>query len=488
VNQNLLPIIDAFAGVKVLVIGDAILDVYLYGSTSRLCREAPAPIVDLAYAVEAAGGAANTAANVRSLGGSARLVGSVGDDFEGDRLRNALHRSNIDCTDLVTVHGRRTLRKARVIAGGQVLMRLDEGDTYPLSGDGLPDLLGRLEKAVAWCDVLIVSDYGYGVIGREVLDRLGELLKGTPRPLVVDGKDLMRYRELRPFAIKPNYQEVMRLLDTSGIDISHRVDAVTELGERVLDLTGAQIAAMTLDREGAVILERGRPPYRTYAHPVTDSRAAGAGDTFAAALALAFAAGADTPGAAEIASAAADVVVHKDDTAVCRAAELQVELTAGDKVVVRASDLRLQAERWHQLGKRVVFTNGCFDIIHRGHITYLNEAKRLGDVLVVGVNSDDSVRRLKGHERPINCLEDRVQVLAALSSIDCIVPFEEDTPIRLIDEVRPDVFVKGGDYTRDNLVEASVVEEQGGRVAILPYVEDHSTTGIIGRIKEAMHS
>jgi D-beta-D-heptose 7-phosphate kinase/D-beta-D-heptose 1-phosphate adenosyltransferase len=180
--------------------------------------------------------------------------------------------------------------------------------------------------------------------------------------------------------------------------------------------------------------------------------------------------------------------VHKDDTAVCRAAELQVELTAGDKVVVRASDLRLQAERWHQLGKRVVFTNGCFDIIHRGHITYLNEAKRLGDVLVVGVNSDDSVRRLKGHERPINCLEDRVQVLAALSSIDCIVPFEEDTPIRLIDDVRPDVFVKGGDYTRDNLVEASVVEEQGGRVAILPYVEDHSTTGIIGRIKEAMHS
>jgi D-beta-D-heptose 7-phosphate kinase/D-beta-D-heptose 1-phosphate adenosyltransferase len=250
-------------------------------------------------------------------------------------------------------------------------------------------------------------------------------------------------------------------------------------------VAAAQIAAITLDRDGALFFERGREPYRTYARPVEHSRAAGAGDTFAAALGLALAAGGDLAAAAEIASAASAVVVAKEGTAVTTAAEVIGYLAAGDKYCPDRGALATRLESHRREGRRVVLTNGCFDLIHRGHIAYLSAAKALGDVLVVGVNSDVSVRRLKGPERPINALEDRVQVLAALSSVDHVVPFDEDTPVALVRAVRPDVFVKGGDYTPSMLPEAPVVESLGGVVRILPYVEDRSTTSMIARIRAA---
>ncbi len=249
--------------------------------------------------------------------------------------------------------------------------------------------------------------------------------------------------------------------------------------------TGARIVAVTLDADGAIILERGRPPYRTYARPTHHSRAAGAGDTFAAALALGLAAGAETPAAADLASAAAAVVVGRDGTAACSSRELRERIAAGDKPVDDPSDLAARLSEHRRQGRRIVFTNGCFDILHRGHISYLSLAKSLGDVLVVGVNSDDGIRRLKGPSRPINALEDRMGVLAALSCVDLIVPFDEDTPCELIRVVRPDVFVKGGDYTRDRLPEAAIVEELGGAVQILPYLADRSTTDMIERIRRA---
>ena len=211
---------------------------------------------------------------------------------------------------------------------------------------------------------------------------------------------------------------------------------------------------------------------------------AGAGDTFASALALALAAGAPTSTAAELASAAAAVVVGKERTATCSAQELREFVSAEGKYVSDLGRLAARVEFYRRQGEKVVFTNGCFDILHRGHITYLNRAKALGDVLIVGVNSDDGIRRLKGPDRPINSLEDRVQVLAALSCIDHLVAFDEDTPCNLIRAIRPHVFVKGGDYTRERLPEAPLVEELGGVVHILPYLQDRSTTGLIERIPE----
>jgi D-beta-D-heptose 7-phosphate kinase / D-beta-D-heptose 1-phosphate adenosyltransferase len=256
-------------------------------------------------------------------------------------------------------------------------------------------------------------------------------------------------------------------------------------GQRVLQLTGSRIVAVTLDREGALIFERGREPCRTFARTAPQKHTAGAGDTFLSTFALALAAGGETPIAAELASAAASVVVRKQHTATCSADELKHHLADEPwQRWDRASLLPFLAEH-RRHNRQIVLTNGCFDILHRGHITYLEQARRLGDVLVVGVNTDESIRRLKGSGRPINSLADRMWVLSALSCVDHVVFFDEDTPHRLIEAVRPDVFVKGGDYTRATLPEAELVERLGGTVKILPFVSDRSTTGIITRICRA---
>jgi D-beta-D-heptose 7-phosphate kinase / D-beta-D-heptose 1-phosphate adenosyltransferase len=255
----------------------------------------------------------------------------------------------------------------------------------------------------------------------------------------------------------------------------------------IFELINSQIVAVTLDTEGALVFEKGRTPYRTYANPVPHSYAAGAGDTFVSALSMALGAGAHTPAAAEIASAASSIVVCKEGTASCYSEELIEHFSTDEKFVHDAFQLTARMAYYRRNGMKVVFTNGCFDILHRGHISYLNKAKEYGDILVVGLNSDNSVRKLKGPDRPINTVDDRGQILSALSCVDHIIPFDEDTPVELIKVVEPDIFVKGGDYTRETLPEAPLVEEQGGRVVILPYVSDRSTTGIIEKIRQ-LHS
>ncbi|MFB3739365.1 MAG: D-glycero-beta-D-manno-heptose 1-phosphate adenylyltransferase, partial [Candidatus Velamenicoccus archaeovorus] len=295
---------------------------------------------------------------------------------------------------------------------------------------------------------------------------------------------------LGPTVVKPNFAQAARMLGGGPADEGPEARAAWVLarGERLLDATGARIAAVTLDAEGAVVIERHRAPYRTYARPLGQARAAGAGDTFLAAMSLALAAGAGTPGASELASAAAGVVMGKDGTAVCTGDELRTCLSGAAGKVLRPPELAARLAFARRQGRRIVFTNGCFDLLHRGHVTYLTRAKALGDVLVLGVNSDRSVRELKGPGRPVTPLEDRIEVLAALSCVDHVVAFDEPTPAELIRRVRPDVFVKGGDYTREMLPEAPLVEAFGGAVQILPYVDDRSTTGIIHRIRSVERS
>jgi D-beta-D-heptose 7-phosphate kinase/D-beta-D-heptose 1-phosphate adenosyltransferase len=303
--------------------------------------------------------------------------------------------------------------------------------------------------------------------------------------VVVDAKDARRYRDLRPTAVKPNYDEAVRLLDEPReSDPRRRALQVTSGAEKLLEATGADVVAVTLDTDGALILERGHAPQRTYAHPTQPSRAAGAGDTFVSALALALASGAPTTSAVELASAAAAIVVGKPGTADCSAGELREFLSTGQKLVMERARIGARAEFYRRQGSRIVFTNGCFDILHSGHITYLERAKALGDVLIVGLNSDEGVRRLKGPGRPINRLEDRAAVLAALSSVDHIVPFDEDTPDELIKLIRPHAFAKGGDYSRETLPEGELVESLGGEVQILPLVEDRSTTRVIEQVSK----
>jgi D-beta-D-heptose 7-phosphate kinase/D-beta-D-heptose 1-phosphate adenosyltransferase len=481
-TDRLPDVIDRFTGLRVLVVGDAMLDGYLEGTCGRVCPEAPVPVVNLCRSELAPGGAANVAVNARALGAEVRLLGVIGDDLEADDISRILGDSEVSPDHLIRRRGRRTLAKRRVVAAGQIVCRLDHGDTGPIDEECEARLVQRLTDLWLESEAVVLSDYGYGTVTENVIVAIADLQQRHPRVVVGDSKRLGAFRSIGLTAVKPNYPETIRLLDLEPEPCRSRADQVAALGPRVLELTGARIAALTLDVEGAIVCERDRPPYRTYAEPRPYSQASGAGDTYAAALALALCAGAGTPAAAELAAAAAAIVVAKNGTTACPARELRDRVTDSGKAADRETIAARLVESRRQ-GRRIVLTNGCFDILHRGHVTYLTRAKALGDILVVGVNTDASIRRLKGPERPINALEDRLQVLAALSCIDWLVPFDEDTPHELIRAVRPAVFVKGGDYTRERLPEAPLVDELGGEVRILSLVADRSTTGLIERIR-----
>jgi D-beta-D-heptose 7-phosphate kinase / D-beta-D-heptose 1-phosphate adenosyltransferase len=485
-NARILDLAQRFQDLRVLVIGESMLDSYLEGYTDRLSREAPVPVVTVTDRKDAAGGAANTAVNIAALGGQVTFLSVIGDDDEGRALKRVLEKLGVKTDCMVIRPERRTLAKRRVSAGGQMLVRFDQGDTEPIDGVTEAQLIEQLGRLFPHVDGIIISDYGYGVLTPRVADVLQDLQLWHRRPVFADAKDLTRYRGLSPTAVKPNYGETVKLLGLPRIEgACARAEQIAPHADRVLDMTGAQIAAITLDTEGALVCERGNVPYRTYANAQPDSRATGAGDTFVSGLTLSLLAGADTADAAEIAQAAARIVVSKPGTTTCTADELRSLFLGSDKYYTDPTSLteRLASERTGC--RRVVFTNGCFDILHRGHITYLNQAKALGDILVVAVNTDESVQRLKGPTRPINGLEDRLQVLAGLSSVDYLLSFDDQTPARLLELIQPDVFVKGGDYTRETLPEAAVVESYGGSVQFLPYIENRSTTNMIARIRDA---
>lgn len=496
-NPALMKYLDAFSGLRVGVIGEAMLDSYLDGDSNRLCPEAPVPVVSISGRRDAPGGAANTAVNLHALGANVSFLSVIGDDAEATMLRRGLQQHGIATDHLLIQPGRRTLSKQRICAGGQILVRFDQGDTCAIDAGSEKRLIERLTARFDTWDAVVVSDYGYGVLTLQVIAALAQLQGRSPRILVADSKQWSAYRCMRPTVLKPNYAEALRILGLSDEGATNgRPERILRHEKRLLQATAARIVAVTLDREGAVLLERDRLPYRTFAQPVSIGCSSGAGDTFLAALALALTAGADTPAAAEIATAAAAVVVAKEATAVCSAAELQNQVANRRRqppglahprlthpAANAAASLAAELAEHRRQGRRIVFTNGCFDILHPGHVIYLRRARELGEVLIVGVNTDAGIRRLKGPTRPINTLEDRLAVLAALRFVDYLLPFEEDTPHELIRLVRPDIFVKGGDYTRDRLPEASLVEELGGVVRILPLIEDRSTTKTIDRIR-----
>ncbi len=471
-----------FPALKAVVIGDAMLDAYCEGAARRFCPDAPAPVIDVQSRREFRGGAANTAANLASLGAQTSLLSVIGDDEPGDRLAGDVAGLGIDLC-LARSPDRKTLVKQRVMAGDQVLLRLDEGTTGPIDVWAQRRLGGWLAARVRDADVVIVSDYGYGVMTPALIDLLGELLSSPHRPLVaIDARDPSRYRPLGATVVKPNMREaaaILKLPDDRGECVRALMNGAKD---RLLDACGAQMAAVTLDRDGAMILQRDARPYRTAAATVHKPQVSGAGDTYLAALSLALAAGASTAEAADLASAAAAVVVAKPYTATCSAEELSLQPASGPAPCSLTEIARI-AQQHRQAGRKVVLTGGCFDILHRGHVTCLRRARSMGDVLIVAVNTDASVARLKGPTRPINSLADRLCVLAALGSVDYLVPFDDATPCGVVEAVRPDVFVKGGDYVREALPETPIVERYGGRVEIVPFVESRSTTGLITRIR-----
>lgn len=508
-------LLEAITSLNVIVIGDAILDGYLEGYSNRLCREAPVPVVDVTNKEYIPGGAANTAVNVQSLGANVTFLSVVGDDMESELLRQALLKRSVSPQHLITQPGRQTLIKQRVMAASQILARFDSGTTNAISDNTEELLINELKRKYPECDAVIVSDYSYGILTPKVIEALSQLQAQYNHVLAVDAKNLTAYRHVGVTAVKPNYEQALQLLNipalTSGTHFKSRVEQITPLGDQILNLTQAKIVAVTLDADGGIIFEQGQTPLRTYTQPTIQSRTSGAGDTFTSALTVALAAGATTQLASDFAAAAAGVVVKKDGTTACSAIELRNLLNEEQeqdtqtqkyinpeisktlsasleapppKYISSLSQLLALVTSYRKAGRKIVFTNGCFDIIHAGHVSYLNSARSLGDILIVGLNSDNSIRRLKGSTRPINTLEDRIQVISGLGCVDHLIAFEEDTPSNLIRIVRPDIFVKGGNYTKETLPEAPLVEELGGEVRLLTFVENRSTTRIIERICE----
>ena len=476
-------LVRRFAGLRAVVIGDAILDSYLRGTVVRLCSEGPVPIVSKTGQESSPGGAANTAANLRALGAEVRYLGIVGPDAAAAGLRQALRERDVDDTCIVEDAAVETLHKLRILAGEQYVVRVDEGETRRPSPNAIARLLAHLDEVLPRADLVVVSDYGYGAVPDAVIERLGNPATRPP-VLVVDAKDVRRFSHVGATLLTPNHLEA-RLAVEPSVRPNPEVDVadLERIGRRLLATIDAQHAAITMAAAGVLLLGQDGSAVHLPARPVVHADDVGAGDSFTAAAALALAAGGSPVEATGIGIEAAGIAVTKPRTAVVPWEELRRRLDRGQDVVApMATELAARIDAERLAGRTVVFTNGVFDLLHAGHVQFLRMAKELGDVLVVAVNSDASVRRLKGKSRPINSERDRLALIAALDVVDHAILFEDDTPASLIRALRPHLHVKGGDYADSELPEADAVREVGARSVILPRIGLASTTGLIDRV------
>jgi D-beta-D-heptose 7-phosphate kinase / D-beta-D-heptose 1-phosphate adenosyltransferase len=463
---------------RVLVIGDVMLDRYIRGQVERISPEAPVPVVTALDRNERPGGAANVAMNVAGLGGEAWLFGFCGEDADGAALGQLLADSSVE-PHLTAVAGHPTTTKVRILSGRQQMLRLDleRTDGYPEEAYGA--LLAEAEAALAGADAVVLSDYAKGVLTEDVCQRVIAAARRRRVPVLVDPKqkDLRRYRGAT--TICPNRAE---LAAATGMPAQDEA-ALLEAGQTLAGELDIEYLTATLSEKGIAVLR----PKSQYVAPAQARQVfdvSGAGDTVIATLALGVSSGLEIETAVQLANVAAGIVVGKVGTVPVGRDELlrsltpEIELHAQEKVLT-LEHLKVRAAAWRSAGEKIVFTNGCFDLLHIGHVTLLEEARREGERLVVGINSDASVRGLKGPTRPVVGERERARILAALAAVDAVVVFGEPTPLELIVELRPDVIVKGGDYDESTVVGAKEVRSWGGRVKIVPIVEGFSTTRLI---------
>ncbi|WP_051693899.1 bifunctional D-glycero-beta-D-manno-heptose-7-phosphate kinase/D-glycero-beta-D-manno-heptose 1-phosphate adenylyltransferase HldE [Desulfohalovibrio reitneri] len=474
--------VPLFSGRRVLVVGDVMLDRYVWGDVSRISPEAPVQVVRVDRKSYTLGGAGNVAANLAALGLDVQCLGVRGKDEDGRLLAEKFDEIGAKA-HLVYEPMRPTTAKTRVMGRGQQLIRLDEEDAGPLSAEVQDALLRQVERSLPECGAVIVSDYAKGVFAGNLAQRIINVGAEVGVPVLVDpkGADWTRYQGA--FCITPNTGEFQRVAQFDPRDDS-------DLGERASTAIHAFSLSwllVTRGERGMSLFGRGGEALHvpTQAREVFD--VSGAGDTVIATLAAGVAAGLSMEDSARLANAAAGVVVGKVGTQPVTRAELEEALAldeGGCAYKIRTREAAMEAvQGWKRQGENVVFTNGCFDLLHVGHITLLHKAAELGDRLVVGLNSDASVRRLKGETRPILPEAERASLLAALQDVDMVVIFDEDTPLELLNALKPDILVKGGDYVRETVVGHQEVESWGGRVELISLVDGKSTSSIIDRLR-----
>ena len=458
---------------RILVVGDLMIDHYLWGKCERISPEAPVQVVDVQKEENLMGGAGNVVNNLLSLGAKVGICSVIGEDEGADFIHKRLDEKNVDKVALITDDGRRTTKKSRIIALQQQIVRVDKENTEDISEVAEEEILEKISLVIDAYDVLLLSDYKKGVLTENLTQKLISLAKTNNIPVLIDPKGSDYHKYSGATLITPNKKEASI---ATNIEITDD-QSLKEAGDTLQATLGLTYAFITLSEEGMAIFD-GTKMYKipTIAREVFD--VTGAGDTVIASLALALASGMDIQAAAHFSNAAAAVAVSKVGSATVTLEEIasyhDSMSTQSVKKIVDREELQ---KRLMLLDKTIVFTNGCFDILHAGHVKYLQEAKSYGDILVLGLNSDASVKRLKGNSRPINNEEDRATVLSALEAIDFVIVFDEDTPYELIKLVQPDILVKGGDYEGKEVVGSDIAKE----TRLVQFVEGKSTTKIIER-------
>lgn len=466
-----------FERAHILVVGDVMLDRYWHGMSSRISPEAPVPVVKVSQTEDRPGGAGNVALNMAALGASVSLIGVVGNDEAGQILQSRLKAAKIHVDFQVSLT-KPTITKLRVVSRHQQLLRMDFEDKFDLSDSA--EFINKVKSAIPRADALVLSDYAKGSL--QDCQTLIRLARDAGVPVLVDpkGQDFLRYRGAT--ILTPNFHEFEAVVGKCASE----QDLVNK-GEALMQDLGLQALLITRGEQGMTLLRPNQPEFHLPARGREVFDVTGAGDTVIATLTAAIAAGQTMPEATALANLAAGIVVGKMGTAAVNAPELRRAIVAeqgAQRGVVTEEQLLLAIEDARASGERLVFTNGCFDIIHAGHVGYLEEARKQGDRLIVAVNSDASIRRLKGSGRPINPLDRRMAVLAGLEAVDWVVSFDEDTPERLLRRVKPDVLVKGGDYREDQVVGGSIVKAYGGKVKVLSFFDNCSTTSIVNKIRK----
>ena len=465
---------------RLLVVGDVMLDMYIWGEVDRISPEAPVPVVRTTHQNERPGGAANVAMNLARLGAQTVLAGFAGVDENGKLLSGHLRRNGIS-TLFVASDSFPTITKLRIMGGRQQMLRLDSERLTERPKSDYDRLVQGVLEQLPGCDAVVLSDYAKGALTPEVCWEVIQAARKLNIPVLVDPKnpDFTRYRGAT--TICPNLRELSL---ATHIDASN-LQALLDAAEAMVAVYDLAFLTVTLSERGIALL---RPGNRFLAPAVARQvfDVSGAGDTVIAVLALCLASGFNPEASVQLANVAAGIVVGKVGTVPVEKHELLAALApefglhAEDKVVTRP-ELVKRVALWKANGERVVLTNGCFDLLHIGHITVLEQARRCGDKLIVAINSDASVRELKGPTRPIVGERERARVLAALAAVDAVVVFCEPTPLELIVAARPDVIVKGGDYSPSEVVGSAEVQSWGGQVMIVPIVEDFSTTRLIAK-------
>ncbi|MSO73461.1 MAG: D-glycero-beta-D-manno-heptose-7-phosphate kinase [Rhodospirillaceae bacterium] len=482
----LTALLGGFAGRRVLCVGDVMVDRSIYGEVKRISPEAPVPIVRITRESSELGGAGNVARNLAALGARCAFVTAVGDDRAGREVGNMLARLEYVEPYLRVSRQRETTIKSRFFSlDGHHLLRADRESVVTVSADDLADLERAVASQIADADAIILSDYGKGVLTGTLTATVIAMARKAGKPVIVDPKGANYDRYAGANVITPNRTE---LAEATGLSVDGN-DRIAAAATALRRQVGVDAVLVTRSGEGMTLVS-GADTYHLLAETREVADVTGAGDTVVATLTLALASGGTLAQAARLANVAAGVVVGRHGTAVVTPQDIaavlrQSGLVSADQKLKDRSGALARVMEWRRQGLKIGFTNGCFDLIHPGHVSLLNQASAACDRLIVGLNSDLSVKRLKGDGRPVQNEAARAAVMASLSPVDLVVIFSEDTPLALIEALRPDVLVKGADYTKEQIVGAEVVESYGGRVVLAGLVAAHSTSATIAAMKAA---